>query len=210
MIELLDYIILVIKSTFWNQFQQITTWTRLTDKLILVHWHCTIPMLFPLVRIMKKRLVTLLMLWLRMLSSFSPKQFKPKRIKLHLLTHFLKNNKFMISPKLNSSYHFLNLESNSQEASNFLNKNLWPNGKDSPNKRTSKKERKLEWNTIHKPKLWLPDGEVNPKKMPLNLPSWRKNNSIETHSAIKRRRENSTKKSKISKNSKTWKEDKIT
>ena len=162
-----------------------------------------IPMLFTSVRTIKKQSATSLMPWLIMSSLFSSKQSKLKRIKSHLLNPFLKNNKFMISPNPNFICLSLSLESNSQEALNFLNKNPWQNGKDSPNKKTSKKERKLEWNTIHKPRIWLRDGEANRKKIASNLRLWKKNNSIETHSAIKRKREILTKKNKNLKKLKT-------
>jgi len=162
------------------------------------------------VKTMNKQSLTSLMLWLIMSNLFSSKPSKLKRIKSHLLSHFPKNNKFMISQNPNFTCLYLSLESNSQEASNFLNKNQWPNGKDLLNKKISKKERKLEWSTIRKPKLWLPDGELNLKKMLSNLPLWKRNNSIEIPSPIKRKREISTRQNKNLKKLKTSKEGKIT
>lgn len=178
--------------------------------MILVPWPCMTLMQFQSVKMMNKQSLTSLMRWLIMSNSFSSKPSKLKRIKSHLLSHFLKNNKFTISPNLNFICLYPSLEFNSQEASNFLNKNQWPNGKDLLNKKISKKERKLEWSTIHKPKLWLPDGELNLKKMLSNLLLWKRNNSIETPSPIKRKREILTRQNKNLKKLKTSKEDKIT
>lgn len=56
----------------------------------------------------------------------------------------------------------------------------------------------------------MPDGELNLKKMLSNLPLWKRNNSIEIPSPIKKKREISTKQNKNLKKLKTSKEDKIT
>ena len=175
--------------------------------MILVPWLCMTQMQFQLVKTINKQSLTSLMPWLIMSNSFSSKPSKQKRIKSHSLSLFPKNNKSMISPNPNSSCPYQSLESSSQEASNFLNKNQWPNGKDSPKKKISKRERKLEWSTIHKPKVWLPDGELNLKKMLSNLLLWKRNNLIEIPLPTQRKRETSTKKNKNLKKLKTSKED---
>lgn len=175
--------------------------------MILVPWLCMTQMPFQSVKMINKQSLTSLMPWLIMSNSFSSKPSKQRRIKSHSSSLFPKNNKFMISQNLNSTCPYLSLESSSQEASNFLNKNQWPNGKDLPKKKISKKERKLEWNTIHKSKVWLPDGELNLKKMFSNLPLWKRNNSIEIPLPTQRKRETSTKKNKNLKKLKMSKED---
>ncbi len=159
-------------------------------------------MLFKLDRTKKKQWVTLLMLWSRMLSSSLPKLSKLRKTKSPLSNHCQKKNKSTISPKLNYTSFFQKVESSSLAASNFPNKRYWQSGKILPRRRTLRREKKLEWSMIHRSSLWSQDGVPIRRRISSNLPLWRKSNSIETPSQIKREREISIRKNKNLKKSK--------
>lgn len=143
---------------------------------------------------------------LKMLSSSFSKPSKPRKIKSHLLTLCPKNNRFMILPRLSFILTFQKAGFSSQEDSSCLKKKFWQNGKDSPKKKTSRKERKLAWFMILRVAEWLQDGGPNLKRTPLNQPLWNRNRTERIRLLKKNKREAWLNLSNNWRNWKMWKE----